>query len=154
MLNTPHRVTFLEQAMNKSKILIVDDDPALTSLFKLYLERTDLYEVREVNFPAEAMDTARLFLPDAVLLDVFMPGMDGRAIAREMSKDPLLCEIPTMFITTHIFQKEAREHEVIRAGMPFLAKSNNPDALVESVARLVLGVHSPMPADRGSGRTD
>jgi hypothetical protein len=38
--------------------------------------------------------------------------------------------------------------------MPFLAKSNNPDALVESVARLVLGVHSPMPVDRGSGRTD
>jgi CheY-like chemotaxis protein len=140
--------------MSRAKILIVDDDPALSALYKLYLERTALYEVREVNRPAEAIAAARVYLPDAVLLDVFMPGMDGRTIAREMAKDPVLCEVPVMFITTHIFQKEAREREVIRAGMPFLAKSNDSDVLVESVGRLVLGVHNPMPADRGTGRVD
>jgi CheY-like chemotaxis protein len=140
--------------MNKSKILIVDDDPALSALFKMYLERTALYDVQEVNCPAEALEKARIFRPDAVLLDVFMPGVDGGTIARAMGRDELLCEVPIMFITTHIFQKEAREHEVVRAGMPFLAKSNNADVLVESVGRLVLGVHSPMPTDRGTGRLD
>ena len=140
--------------MSKSKILIVDDDPALCALYRLYLERTSLYEVQEVNLPAEAISTARVYRPDAILLDVFMPGLDGRTVAREMAKDPLLCDVPVMFITTHIFQKEAREREVIRAGMPFLAKSNDSDALVESVGRLVLGVHNPMPIDRGMGRTD
>jgi CheY-like chemotaxis protein len=140
--------------MSRTKILIIDDDPAISALFRVYLERTELYQVAEVNRPAEALATARDFRPDAMLLDVFMPGMDGRALAREMGKDPLLCEVPVMFITTHIFQKEAREHEVIRAGMPFLAKSNDANVLVESVGRLVLGVHNPMPADRGMGRVD
>jgi CheY-like chemotaxis protein len=139
--------------MSKVRILIVDDDPSVSGLVKVYLERTELYEVREVNCPAEAIAAALEFGPDAILLDIFMPGKDGGTVAREMAKEPLLQNVPIMYITTHFLQDEAVEREVIRGGMPFLAKSPNADALVESVGRLVLGVHGPMPADRATGRS-
>ena len=138
--------------MSKAKILIVDDHPALSALYKIYLERTGRYEVLEVNCSLEAAEAARVFRPDAVLLDVYMPGMDGRALARDMARDPLLCHIPIMFITTHMFQKEARDHEVMNAGRRFLAKSHNSDALVAAVERLVRRGHLEKPSGCRTGR--
>src|SRR5205085_7510594 len=75
-------VTIPKHPMSRTKILIVDDDPALCALYRLYLERTGLYDVSEVTRPAEAVATALTFRPDAILLDVFMPGLDGRELAR------------------------------------------------------------------------
>jgi CheY-like chemotaxis protein len=83
-----------------------------------------------------------------------MPGMHGSAVAKEMGNDPLLCKIPIMFITTHMFQKEARNHEVVKAGKRFLAKSNDAEALVASVGRLVRGDQSPLPVHGAPQRAD
>lgn len=124
--------------MTKARILIVDDDAGLGALVKVYLERTGLYEVEAVSLPNEAIAVAHAFRPDAALLDIFMPGKDGGTLAKEMSRDPLLHDIPIMFFTSEILQNEAGEREVIRGGMPFLAKSPDPNVLIEAVGRLLL----------------
>jgi CheY-like chemotaxis protein len=123
--------------MNKAKILTVDDDPRLTALVKVYLERTGLYEVQEVNCPQEALAAARAFRPDAILLDVFMPGKDGRTIAKEMSQEMMLQRIPIMFFTSEAADAAPAHADAAQAGTPCLAKTNDPKVLVGAVARLL-----------------
>jgi CheY-like chemotaxis protein len=123
--------------MNKAKIMVVDDDPKLSRLVKLFLESTKLYDVLEENRSSQAVATARSFRPQAVLMDVDMPGKDGGEVAREMADDPQLSRIPVLFFTSLISVAEAGAHEVNRAGKLFLAKPVNPVALVGAVSRLV-----------------
>ena len=121
----------------KSKILVVDDDANLTALVKVYLERTGLYEVLEVNLAAQALGAARAFVPDAILLDVFMPGKDGVTLSREISSEPLLQRVRIMFFTAEMLQSEAAHGEILRGGMLFLAKAADPDVLTAAVGRLL-----------------
>ncbi len=124
--------------MEKIKILVVDDDPKLSRLVKLFLERTKRYEVREENRSSQAIATAREFQPEAVLLDVDMPGKDGGQVQLDFAADPQLKRLPVMFFTSLISPEEAGNHEVYRGGKPFLAKPVNPQALVQAVERLVM----------------
>ncbi len=123
--------------MEKAKILVVDDDPKLSRLVKLFLEKTKLYEVIEENRSSHAVETARSIRPAAILLDVDMPGKDGGEVARDLGADPQLCRKPIMFFTSLISTAEAGKREVMRGGQPFLAKPVNPVALVEAVGRLL-----------------
>lgn len=119
------------------KILVVDDDPKLSRLVKIYLEHTKLYEVVEENRSANALRTARLVAPAAIVLDVDMPGKDGGEVARELHADPELRDIPILFLTSLVSTTEAGQREVFRGGQPFLAKPVNPTALVQAVGRVL-----------------
>lgn len=130
--------------MEKIKIMVVDDDPNLSRLVKLFLEKTRLYHVLEENLPSRALTTAREFRPDAILLDVNMPGKDGGELARDFAADAKLKDLPLLFFTSLISSEEAGQHEVYRGGMPFLAKPLNPSALVGAVERLLAARH-PVP---------
>ena len=61
--------------MPKKKILVVDDEKSFTHLVKLALS---VYEILEENDSLRALETARQFQPDLMLLDIIMPGIDGR----------------------------------------------------------------------------
>ena len=65
------------KAMNSKRILIVDDEPGVTRSLKLNLEARGGYEVCMENDSALAVDAARDFHPQLILLDVLMPGLDG-----------------------------------------------------------------------------
>ena len=123
--------------MEKLKIMVVDDDPKLSRLVKLFLERTRLYTVLEENRSSQALAAALEFQPHAMLLDVDMPGKDGGELARDIAADPRLRGTPIMFFTSLISSEEAGQREVHRGGMPYLAKPVNASALVGAVERLV-----------------
>ena len=57
----------------KKRILVVDDEPAITRMVKLNLERTKKYEVRTENQGSKAIEAARDFEPHLIFLDVMMP---------------------------------------------------------------------------------
>src|SRR5215210_1301700 len=95
--------------MNKFRILTIDDDPHLSALVKVYLERTALFEVQEVNCPHEALAAARAFRPHAILIDVFMPGKDGRVLAKEISDDPVFFGVRIMFLTAEMARIKAEK---------------------------------------------
>jgi CheY-like chemotaxis protein len=132
--------------MEKIKIMVVDDDPKLSRLVKIFLENTRLYTVLEENRSSQALQTAREYKPNAILLDVDMPGKDGGELAREIAADPFLNRLPVMFFTSLISPEEAGKQEVYRGGMPFLAKPVNPVALVSAVERLLLSKPAPVAA--------
>ncbi|MEA3210293.1 MAG: two-component system, OmpR family, response regulator [Chthoniobacter sp.] len=123
--------------MTKSRILVVDDDPNLSGLVRLFLEKTQRFEVRVENRSALALAAARAFRPEMVLLDVDMPGKDGGDVAREFEADPSLRGVPILFFTSLISPAEAGEREALRGGRRYLAKPVKPAILIDVVDRIL-----------------
>jgi len=74
------------------RILIIDDDPASTELIRILLASFPA-EVISTNLPAEGIDLAKKLKPDLILLDLWMPEMDGRQVCkaiRRSSSVPIL----------------------------------------------------------------
>ncbi|MEQ1850666.1 MAG: response regulator [Chthoniobacteraceae bacterium] len=126
--------------MTKSRILVVDDESNLSDLVRLYLEKTQRYEVRVENRSALALSAAREFRPHLVLLDVDMPGKDGGDVAAEIQAEPALRGVQILFLTSLISPEEARERETIKGGMRFLSKPVSPNVLIETVDRALGGL--------------
>jgi len=98
------------------KILLVDDEAGFTQLLKMNLERAGGYEVRIENDSTKALATARAFMPDAILLDVVMPGMDGGDVQAQLQSTPLLSHIPIVMLTALVDSTELSEGAVGQAG--------------------------------------
>ena len=77
----------------KKRILVVDDESALTRMVKLNLERTGNYEVRTENQGVKAIPAAMEFKPDLIFLDIMMPDMGGPEISAQLKEDPELAKI-------------------------------------------------------------
>lgn len=82
---------------NKPRILAIDDTPA--NLMMLGTALTDDFDLQMAASGPEGLAMAASSHPDLILLDVMMPDMDGFETCRRFKDDPLLCEIPIMFVT-------------------------------------------------------
>jgi DNA-binding response OmpR family regulator len=131
--------------MTKRKILIVDDEPALTQLVKLNLEATGTFEVSEVNDPATAISAAKEFKPDLIILDVMMPGMDGGDLSSRIVANPALKNIPVVFLTAAVRREEITAHGGVIGGFPYLAKPVNLKDLLDCIENH-LGAKGKVPA--------
>jgi CheY-like chemotaxis protein len=114
--------------MNKKRVLIVDDESGFTRLLKLTLEKTGRYTVREENDGVNAWLAARDFRPDMIFLDIVMPKIDGGDVAQQIRSDPLLANVPIVFLTAIVSQKETK-NEI--GGYPFLAKPVSLESIVK-----------------------
>jgi len=85
--------------MMKKRILLIDDEPSFTRALKLHLEKSGAYEVTEENRGEIALETARRFKPDLILLDVMMPDVDGGEVASETRSDAKLKNTPIVILT-------------------------------------------------------
>ena len=85
--------------MEKKRILVIDDDVPLTTLLRINLEGTAAYDVKVVNESSRALEEARLFRPQVILLDIVMPGLDGGDILNQFSGEPWLREVPILIMT-------------------------------------------------------
>jgi DNA-binding response OmpR family regulator len=121
--------------MIKSRILVVDDEPNLSGIVRLFLEKTQRFEVRVENRSALALAAALEFSPELVLLDVDMPGKDGGDVAAEIQAEPTLRGVPIVFLTSMISAAEAG----VRGGMHFLSKPVSLKSLIETVDRMLAG---------------
>jgi two-component system response regulator VicR len=80
------------------KILVVEDEADIADLVKLVLETAD-YEVRTVLDSEKAYQAAREYRPDAVLIDLLMPKVDGWEVFKSIRSDPELAGIPVAILT-------------------------------------------------------
>lgn len=113
--------TFGEGAL--PTVLIVDDTPEnLTVLGELLQPR---YRIRAVNSGERALRALSLQpVPDLVLLDVMMPGMDGYEVLRRMQEDPGLKAIPVIFVTA-IDGAESEERGLAMGAVDYITKPIN-----------------------------
>jgi len=115
------------------KILIIDDEVALTNIIKLTLEGRDGFEVCVENNPTKALETARKFGPDIIILDVVMPELDGGEVMTLFKADPKLRKIPVIFLTAIVRQKEVDENKGMIGGAFYIAKPVSADTLVATI---------------------
>jgi CheY-like chemotaxis protein len=119
--------------MTKKKILVVDDEVGLTRMVKRNLEATERYIVRAENSGAAALAAAREFLPDLILLDVMMPGVDGGEVAGKIQEDKQLGRTPIVFLSAIIKKEETQPTGGTIGGATFLAKPVKLDDLITCI---------------------
>ena len=98
------------------RILVIDDDTGLTEMIKLNLEATGNFEVCIENRSPAAVETARKFRPDLILLDYVMPGMDGGDVATSLQSDPFLHGVPIVMVTALVSNREMGPDGTVRTG--------------------------------------
>ena len=84
--------------MQQGRILIVDDQQQGRDVLEMVLN-SEGYQLDFAESGPEALAKARAEIPDLVLLDVMMPGMNGYETCRRFREDPLLAEVPIIFVT-------------------------------------------------------
>jgi two-component system alkaline phosphatase synthesis response regulator PhoP len=89
------------------RILIVDDEDDIREVAQVSLELLGPYEVLTASGGRDGVDSARLRQPDAILLDVMMPDLDGPATLAELRADPATRDIPVLFLTA---KTQSAEH--------------------------------------------
>ena len=137
-------------AADPFKILLVDDDIASIAVLRRALG--DLGQLRFATSGPDALRLARDSPPDLVLLDVELPGLTGFEVCAAMRRDPVLHDIPIIFITSH----DSIEDEVTGltlGAVDFIAKPLRP-ALVIARVRTQLTLKSMADALRRAAVTD
>ena len=81
------------------RILVVDDDELLREVAQTALELVGGWQVSTAHSGSQAQQQARTDRPDAILLDVMMPGIDGPTTVNALRADPATRDIPIIFLT-------------------------------------------------------
>jgi CheY-like chemotaxis protein len=119
--------------MKKKRVLIVDDETGFTRLLQLNLHWTGRYAVRTENPATAALDAAREFQPDVILLDVMMPGMDGGGVATRLQQHPATRQIPIIFVTAAVSKDEVASRRGHIGGACYIAKPVDLEELMQCV---------------------
>ena len=118
-----------------ARILVVDDVPANVKLLEAKLSR-EYYEVITAVDGFDAIEKAKQHMPDIILLDVMMPGIDGFETCRRIRAIDELSLIPIVMVTA-LSEKEDRIHGLEAGADDFLTKPINDQALFARVRSLV-----------------
>ena len=121
------------------RVILADDQALVRAGFGALLAAEEGIEVvGEAADGAEAVQLARRMLPDLVLMDIRMPGMDGLQATREITRDPALSGVRVVVLTT--FQLDDYVFEALRFGASgFLVKDIEPAELVRGVRAVASG---------------
>lgn len=90
------------------RILIIDDEDDIREVAALSLETVADWEVEVASSGAQGLAKAIVSQPEAILLDVMMPGMDGPTTFRELRKNPATAHIPVLLLTAKVQNSDQR----------------------------------------------
>jgi two-component system, OmpR family, response regulator len=126
---SPDRAQLRRADGSPVRVLVVDDEPSLTDLLSMAL-RYEGWEIKTAGDGAAALRTAREFRPDAVVLDIMLPDIDGLELLRRLRADT--ADIPVLFLTAKDDVAD-RIAGLTAGGDDYVTK---PFSLEEVVARL------------------
>jgi len=94
--------------VQRKRVLIIDDEDDIREVAEATLELTEEWEVLTASSGARGIEQARASRPDAILLDVMMPDMDGPATLAALQQDPETNQIPVIFLTAKVQASDRR----------------------------------------------
>ncbi len=122
-------------AKGLKRILCVEDEADIRTVAELALASVGGFTVLLCASGAEAIEKARAFKPDLMLLDVMMPGMDGPDTLKALRALPGLKAVPAVFLTAKALPSEIARYKKLGA-LDVIAKPFDPMTLAENVRRI------------------
>ena len=123
-MSTPITLMPGAEPPRRPRLLVVDDQPV--NIQTLYQAFHADHQVLMATSGEQALKLAQAQLPDLVLLDVVMPGLDGHVVCQRLKADPATRDIPVIFVTAH--DDEAAETLGLALGaVDFIRKPINPN---------------------------
>ncbi len=121
-----------DQVRERPLVLVADDEPDILSLVSLRL-REAAYDIASAVDGRQALRVARERRPDAAVIDVWMPEMDGYELTRAIRADTDLCAMPIVLLSASVRESEIHRGEEAGAN-DYLRKPFVPSELREAVA--------------------
>ena len=126
---------------SKSKILVIDDEPANAELLEVILIESGYEHVKAITDSRLALELCRTFKPDLVLLDLMMPHLDGFSILEALGSEPPMCSLPVMVLTADE-NNETRLRALNAGANDFILKPFNLAEALLRIERLLTLRHS------------
>jgi len=124
-----------ETSNDQLRVLVIDDEAPIRLLCRVNLEAEGV-EVLEAADGPSGLEKARAEVPDVVLLDVMMPGLDGWRVAEELLDDERTAQIPIVFLTARAELRD-RARGLDLGGVDYVTKPFNPVELAPLVRDLL-----------------
>lgn len=121
-----------DQVRERPLVLVADDEPDILSLVSLRLRET-AYDIASAVDGRQALLVAREQRPDAAVIDVWMPEMDGYELTRAIRADTDLCAMPVVLLSASVRESEIHRGEEAGAN-DYLRKPFVPSELRGAVA--------------------
>jgi DNA-binding response OmpR family regulator len=118
-------------------VLVADDDPVIVRLLELNF-RLGGFRVSTATRGDQAVDLAVARTPDAIVLDVSMPGIDGYEACRRLREDHHLDDLPVVMLTAHT-QDEDLDRGYALGIVAYVTKPFDPQVLVATVRDALAG---------------
>lgn len=116
------------------KILVVDDEPDLLKVILIRLETLG-YEAHGGTDGKQALALARKIVPDLIILDIYLPFINGDEVARILKKDKSMKHIPILMISATT--KTLSQRTLDNGAEDFLAKPFEPKELIKKISKLI-----------------
>ncbi len=120
-----------DPATGKRLVLVIDDDPYVHDMLRRTLPR-ETYDLAVATAGEPGLVRARELKPDAILLDIVLPGLDGWSVLGEIRKDPTLAAVPVLIMT--ILDQADRARSSSATG--FFSKPIDREALLEALNKI------------------
>lgn len=117
--------------MKKGKILVCDDDQGILEIIKIILE-THNYQVKVLNNGKSIQKQVASFQPDLILLDIWMPGIDGREVTKVLKRSDTAKGIPIIIISA---LNETKKMAASIGAQGFLSKPFEMNDLLSTVGK-------------------
>lgn len=119
----------------KHSVLVVDDEPQARSMMRLILVRAG-YEVLEAKDGYEALEAVHQRLPDLMILDIMMPGIDGFAVCEKLRADGKTADLPVIVLSAKTDADSIKRGFEVGA-TKYLTKPVSPDELTRHVREVL-----------------
>jgi DNA-binding response OmpR family regulator len=131
----------MSATQSDSLVLIVDDDEVICEILTVVL-RDEGFDAHSVHSGEDAVEWARDHEPNAIILDLMMPGINGWETCRKLKRDPRTTPIPVIVLTARITDRD-RNLSLWAGAESFFTKPVEVDDLVEEVRRRLAAMNPP-----------
>ncbi|PSB24121.1 response regulator [Stenomitos frigidus] len=122
--------------MTTKRILIVDDEDRIREVVRMCLVKLAKWEALSAASGTEAIQIAAVEQPDAILLDVSMPGMNGVETFQQLQANPQTQAIPVIFLTAKVQPTEQAEYKQLGAA-GLIVKPFDPIQIAREISQLL-----------------
>ncbi|WP_413167194.1 response regulator [Capilliphycus salinus ALCB114379] len=120
----------------KRRILVIDDEEDIRELLQLSIEMSSSWEVFTAGSGQEGIEMALTYQPDAIILDVIMPDMDGPTTFQLLQENPETRNIPVILLTAKVQTDEEAPYGDLGV-KAVLSKLINPLHFAEQLAAVL-----------------